>query len=93
MALIGLIQVCPAPPAVLGPIIIAADGAVGGSAIAAGINHSKNKRADEMDEHERERLRASGCHNWPVRSPHPRSPFHYVTLQVAMLMLARPASD
>lgn len=47
VAFFALLQVCPAPPAVLGPIIIAADGAVGGSAIAAGINHDKLKRADE----------------------------------------------
>lgn len=48
LAFIALLQVCPAPPAVLGPIIIAADGAVGGSAIALGINHSKPKRADGL---------------------------------------------
>lgn len=48
LAFIALLQVCPAPPAVLGPIIIAAEGAVGGSAIAAGINHSKVKRFDEL---------------------------------------------
>lgn len=52
LAFIALWQTCPAPPAVLGTIIIAADGAIGGSAIAAGINHAKDKRAaaGEMDE-------------------------------------------
>lgn len=70
LALIALCQVCPAPPASNGPITIAADGAVGGVAIAAGIDHKK--RADEFRHTEQregeeriERLR-SGCHNWPV---------------------------
>lgn len=49
LTLIVLFQVCPAPPVVLGPILIAAGGAVGGTAIATAINHpSKEKRADEF---------------------------------------------
>jgi len=68
LAFVAFIQVCPAPPVVLGPIIIAADGAIGGSAIAAGINHHR-KRADEMPHTKQNERCKSGCCKWPVSPP------------------------
>lgn len=60
---IALIQLCWAPPAVLGPIIIAADGAIGGSAIAAGINHPPLRVSTEK--------RVDGVQGWPVSGTRP----------------------